>query len=77
MIRSVTNPSLKTASLEHAPFPKVIRFNRIKVKAVPGLEHAPFPKVIRLRSRNRHQHDRLEHAPFPKVIRYVRTEKPL
>ena len=35
-------------SLEHAPFPKVIRYKRATGKGAGCLEHAPFPKVIRL-----------------------------
>ena len=34
-------------SLEHAPFPKVIRFVVLTYETDDGLEHAPFPKVIR------------------------------
>ena len=34
-------------SLEHAPFPKVIRSARSSCAARVSLEHAPFPKVIR------------------------------
>ena len=34
-------------SLEHAPFPKVIRFFFYLTFATLSLEHAPFPKVIR------------------------------
>ena len=36
-------------SLEHAPFPKVIRFATLFIVELRGLEHAPFPKVIRSR----------------------------
>ena len=35
--------------LEHAPFPKVIRFYISKELVTESLEHAPFPKVIRFR----------------------------
>ena len=35
------------AGLEHAPFPKVIRFLPTFSTIDPSLEHAPFPKVIR------------------------------
>ena len=33
--------------LEHAPFPKVIRFMSSRLSFWMCLEHAPFPKVIR------------------------------
>ena len=35
------------AGLEHAPFPKVIRFATPRPIVIARLEHAPFPKVIR------------------------------
>ncbi len=37
----------KLDGLEHAPFPKVIRYPDGGVHADGSLEHAPFPKVIR------------------------------
>ena len=59
-------------SLEHAPFPKVIRLSSHNAHQKAGLEHAPFPKVIRCYSICTNKLIGLEHAPFPKVIRWVR-----
>ena len=38
---------LDYTGLEHAPFPKVIRYRNVRLNMLRSLEHAPFPKVIR------------------------------
>ena len=72
MIRCFADSVKALQSLEHAPFPKVIRYQLGRTVNGTGLEHAPFPKVIRSESFIDLSAASLEHAPFPKVIRFGR-----
>ena len=47
MIRSRGKRKPRSVGLEHAPFPKVIRYGFGTFERPFCLEHAPFPKVIR------------------------------